>query len=161
MCIRDSRDFSAQGQDVYLEEIKKAIEDRKNAEIQTIIEKMTEAEKHAIELIKQEEANKITTLQKKVQSLEKKIEKKDSEIEQLKSMTKLKQTNFVETIQSLSKEFAEKNVDANQTILIQQDKILQLEKKLHQETERNVKKNNNTGCLNKKHPIRKMSVMLR
>ena len=131
------KDKNINGQkEIYLEEMKKAIEDKKNAEIQMIIGKMKDAEKHALELLKAEEESKTTLLKKKMQAMENKAKKKDDEIEQLKSLTKLKQTNFVETIQSLTKEFAEKSIGMNQTILLQQEQIIQLEQKLEDAKEK-------------------------
>ena len=51
--------------DLYIQEIKKAIEEKKDAEMNSKLEEMKKAETAAIEMIRKEEENKYNTLKKK------------------------------------------------------------------------------------------------
>ena len=86
--------------DVYIQEIKKAIEEKKDAEMNSKLEEMKKAEKTAIEIIRKEEENKYNILKKKFQALETKMRKKEEELEAQKNLSKLKQTKFLEDLQN-------------------------------------------------------------
>ena len=81
------------------------------------LEEMKKAEKTAIEIIRKEEENKYNILKKKFQALETKMRKKEEELEAQKNLSKLKQTKFLEDLQNLTKEYAEKFIDLKSTIL--------------------------------------------
>ena len=81
-------------------------------------------------MIKTEEENKYNILKKKLQLLENKLKKKDEELEEMKKLTKLKQTNFVENLQNLSQEYAEKYTNLQSTLLQKDKEIARLEQRI-------------------------------
>ena len=115
---------------VLLQGITKAIEDKKDAEMNAKIEEIINDGKKTIEMMKTEEAKKLETLKKKTISLETKVKKKDEEIVELKNLMKLKQTNFVESLHSITSDFASKEKDLQSIILQKQKEIEDLEEKL-------------------------------
>ena len=110
-------------------EMKKAIEEKKDAEMNTRIEEMKKAEKIAVEMIKKEEENRYNALKKKFQALENKMKKKEEELEAQKNLTKLKQTKFLEDLENLTKEYAEKFKDMQTALLEKDDTISKLKNK--------------------------------
>ena len=116
-------------QDFCIAEMKKAIEERKDAEMKTKIEQLKKAEETAIDVIKKEEENRYTVLKKKFQNLENKLKKKEEELEASKNLSKLKQTKFLEDLENLTKEYAEKFKDMHTALLEKEDIISKLKNK--------------------------------
>ena len=105
--------------------------------MQTKIEEVINQGKKTIEIIKADEEKKFETLKKKTTNLENKMKKKDEEIAELKNLMKLKQSNFMESLQTLTNEFAIKQKDLESVLLQKQEEINKLEEKLHQSTDSN------------------------
>ena len=98
------------------------------------IEEVINRGKNTIEEMKTEEEKKLETLKKRINALESKVKKKDEEIVEMKNLMKLKQTTFVESLQSLTTDFASKQKDLQDVILQKQQEIEEIEEKLRKNT---------------------------
>ena len=134
--------------DLYIQEMKKAIVEKKDSEMKTRIEEIKKAEKAAIELVKKEEENKYNALKKRFQALEIKLKKKEEELDAQKNLAKLRQTKFLEDIESLTQEYAEKSTELKSSIIEKEQKIMSMEKQINAKkdidgvpTDRNTNKN--------------------
>ena len=108
--------------------------------MKTKIEEMKKAERAAIELLRKEEENKYNALKKKFQTLEGKMKKKEEELEALKNLAKLKQTNFVENLQTLTEKYAEKFTEMKGSLIEKEQEISKLKERVM------LKKNTDTSA---------------
>jgi hypothetical protein len=115
-----------------IERLNKIIEakEKENKIQQTLIQKMKDVERTAIELACEDSNKELTATKKKLATSETKMAKKDDEVTQLKVAGQLKDKIFAEEIQRMAKEFSEQVVGMNYKIREQEKEITDLRTKL-------------------------------